>query len=109
MIWRRWVTESSSSATQASSDHLDRRAQQHANASAAKRLRSSGLPFTASERITGKPALVTHHRRRNKEWPPENLLIKGSKGEGTMAADSQSVNLVFALTLTVDQRSCVGG
>src|SRR5216683_7888257 len=25
MIWRRWVTESSSSATQTSSDHLDRR------------------------------------------------------------------------------------
>src|ERR1700687_1256094 len=25
MVWRRWVTESSSSATQTSSDHLDRR------------------------------------------------------------------------------------
>src|ERR1700693_4201345 len=82
MIWRRWVTESSSSATQASSDPLDRRAQQHAKASAAKRLRSSRLPFTASERITGKPALIPTIDEGTKEWPLENLLIKGRSHVG---------------------------
>src|ERR1700682_4022587 len=43
MIWRRWVTESSSSATQISSNHLDRRLSNTRMRPPQKRLSSSRL------------------------------------------------------------------
>src|SRR6266446_1099795 len=73
MIWRRWVTESSSSATQASSDHLDRRLRNTRMRPPQKRLSSSRLLgsdpllmkhcFCPSARMTGNTEVVAVQSR----------------------------------------------
>ncbi|HVR27670.1 MAG TPA: SDR family oxidoreductase [Candidatus Polarisedimenticolia bacterium] len=64
MIWRRWVTESSSSAPQTSSDHLDRRVSNTrmrpsqsglVQVGIAEVIAGSALELPSSSRITGKP------------------------------------------------------
>jgi hypothetical protein len=48
--------------------------------------------------MTGKPAAI-RPERRDEDWPPENLLIQVAKSRWLRI---QSVNHVFALTLTLD-------
>src|SRR5262252_887414 len=81
MIWRKWVTESFSSATELAPiisivvfSNTRRRPPKAASFKSAtvNRLRADN----------GQTGTNTHNRRGNKEWPLENSLIKGRRHAG---------------------------